>query len=118
MLGGNILKTTQLFTPIAFHCHKKTGKKSEKWDGVVTRLIHYQSHYEILIQSRSSIMVTFGTTSHGTFACIPDFGVGCHLADLRDKFWNTEKLSQVLGKVDGITVAQALYALADSGMVS
>jgi hypothetical protein len=28
-------------------------------------------------------------------------------------FWNTEKLTSVLGEVDGITVAQALYALAD-----
>lgn len=44
---------------------------------------------------------------------MPDFGAGCHLASLKDKFWNTEKLTEVLGKVDGITVASALYALAD-----
>lgn len=58
-------------------------------------------------------MVLFGETSRGGFACMPDFGAGCHLTDLKDKFWNTEKLTQVLGKVDGITVATALCALAD-----
>ena len=42
-----------------------------------------------------------------------DFGAGCHLVDLKDKFWNTEKLVEVLGTADGITVATALYALAD-----
>lgn len=44
---------------------------------------------------------------------MPDYDTGCHLSDLKDKFWNSEKLTAVLGEVDGITVAQALYALAD-----
>ncbi len=44
---------------------------------------------------------------------MPDFGAGCHLVNPRDLFWNTEKLVSVLGKVDGITVATALNALAD-----
>lgn len=44
---------------------------------------------------------------------MPDFRVGCHLTDLKDSFWNTEKLIQVLGKVDGITVAAALSSIAN-----
>ena len=44
---------------------------------------------------------------------MPDFGAGCHLVNLKDKFLNTEKLVKVLGKVDGITVATALYSMAD-----
>jgi len=44
---------------------------------------------------------------------MPDFGAGCHLADLKDRFWNTEQLTKVLGKVDGVTVSTALCALAD-----
>lgn len=44
---------------------------------------------------------------------MPDHAVGCHLSDLEDKFWNTEQLIPILGEVDGITVAQALYTLAD-----
>jgi len=85
----------------------------ERWKGTIHRLINYGSHFEIRIDSRSGIMVLFGKTSQGGFACMPDYNTGCHLSDFKDKFWNTEKLTAVLGKVDGITVAEALYALAD-----
>lgn len=44
---------------------------------------------------------------------MPDFGTGCHLADLEDRFYNTEQLTKVLGKVAGITVSTALCTLAD-----
>lgn len=84
---------------------------SERWQGKIKKFIDYGSHFEIFIESRSSILILFGKTSLGGFACIPDFQVGCHLTNLKDKFWNTEKLSSVLGNVDGITVATALYQL-------
>jgi hypothetical protein len=89
------------------------GTEKEEWEGSISKIIGYGSHYEIMIQSRSSIMVLFGTTSRGGFASMPDFGAGCHLINLKDKFWNTEKLVEVLGRVDGITVATALYSLAE-----
>jgi hypothetical protein len=50
---------------------------------------------------------------YGGFACLPDYNVCCHLSDLYDKVWNTEKLVGVLGDDAGITVANALYAFAD-----
>ena len=96
-----------------FECVLKKGKRTEKWDGQITRLKKYGSHYEMLILSRSSIMVTFGKSSSGAFSCMPDFGAGCHLVDFKDLFWNTESLTRVLGKIDGITVATALCAIAD-----
>jgi hypothetical protein len=96
-----------------FSCVNETEFKKEIWEGVITKLVRYGSHYEILIKSRSSIMVLFGKSSRGGFASMPDFGAGCHLIDFKDKFWNTEKLTEVLGKVDGITVATALYTLSD-----
>lgn len=86
------------------------GKKS--WIGSITMLKNYGTHYEFMIQSRSSIMVIFGKTSLGYFACMPDFNVGCHLVSLNDTFWNTEKLVEVLGVADGVTVASALLFLA------
>ena len=89
----------------------KYGKKS--WNGNVTMLKNYGSNYEIMIQSRSSIMIILGKCSIGHFACIPDFNAGCHLSHLNDLFWNTERLSTVLGRVDGITVASALLFLAE-----
>lgn len=69
------------------------------------------THYECLIQSRSSILLVFGKTLRGYFACMSDFEVGCHLANLNDVFWNTERLTAVLGIVDGVTVAAALLHL-------
>jgi len=96
-----------------FECVEQANTEDERWEGTITKFTRYQNHYEIKIESRSSIMVLFGRTSRGAFACIPDFGVGCHLVDLKDRFWNTEQLTGLLGKVDGITVATALYTLAD-----
>jgi len=98
---------------ISFDCKMKTDDKTELWKGVIPGVLNHGSHFEIRIESRSGIMVVFGKTSRGGFACMPDFGAGCHLVDLKDTFWNTEQLTAVLGEVDGITVAQALYALAD-----
>lgn len=94
-----------------FNCELKTKNRKEKWHGEIIRFINHGSHCEVLIESRSSILIIFGKTSQGAFASMPDFEVGCHLVDLSDKFWNQEKLCSVLGKVDGITAATALYEL-------
>ncbi len=44
---------------------------------------------------------------------MPNYDAGCHLSDIKDRFWNAEQLTATLGEVDGITVAEALYTLAD-----
>ena len=87
----------------------KHRKKS--WSGSISLFKAHGTHYEFLIQSRSSIMVVFGKTSRGYFACMPDFNAGCHLVKLNDVFWNSERLIAVLGVVDGVTVASALLYL-------
>ena len=102
---------------ISFECVKKCRRKTERWSGIIPGIIQHGSHYEIRIESRSGIMVVFGKTTRGGFACMPDFGVGCHLVNLKDIFWNSEKLTAVLGEVDGITVASALYALDEKGIL-
>jgi hypothetical protein len=96
-----------------FKCVNETEEGKETWTGKIVSIKNYGSHYEIRIESRSGILVLVGKTSMGNFACIPDFDAGCHLAKLDDKFYSAEKLCQVLGKVDGITVASALFAIAD-----
>lgn len=95
-----------------FLCEREIGNLKEKWSGIISRLKNFGSHFEIQIESRSSLTVLFGETSRGYFASIPDFNAGCHLVDPQDVFWNTESLAGVLGKVDGITVATALYHIA------
>lgn len=86
----------------------------DEWEGVISNLTKQINVYEFWIKSRTSIMVVFGSTSRGGFACFPDFQVGCHLTNLKDKFWNTEQLVRILGEVDGVTVSTALYELSES----
>jgi len=94
-----------------FECVRFVGKRAERWTGKIKSIKKLGNHYEICIESRTSILVIFGQTSHGHFACMPDFDAGCHLADFQDIFWNTERLTRAIGKVDGITVATALKML-------
>lgn len=98
---------------MVFECVNKRKHGSEKWIGKIINLKSYGAHYEIEIESRSKILVLYGKTTSGAFACMPDFGAGCYIVNPEDEFWNTEQLTRVLGKVDGITVAAALKVLAD-----
>ena len=82
--------------------------KNEQWQGTIESVYNHGSHYEMKIESRSGIRVFFGKSIAGNFLSAPDFGAGCHLADLSNKFWNSEQLIRVLGPIDGITVAEAL----------
>lgn len=95
---------------IIFKC---SDDRNEKWTGRIVSLYGYGNLYEMVVESRSRILVIFGKTNQGGFACMPDFGVGCHLVDLKDEFWNTEMLIRKLGTVDGITVASAFHILKD-----
>lgn len=100
-----------------FKCERNIHGKStrkEHWDGEISSYENYGSHYELVINSRSRLVVLLGKTSCGNFACIPDFGVGCHLSHLDDIFYNTERLCKILGKIDGITVANALACFYDT----
>lgn len=96
-----------------FECVHKKKSGNEKWICEITKFKNYGSHYEIVIESSSRIHVLFGKTALGGFACMPDFGVGCHMIELENESWNTEQLVGVLGKIDGITVATALKELSD-----
>lgn len=97
-----------------FQCINKTKTKKEIWQGRITSLINYGGHIELRIESRSGILILVGKTSQGIFACMPDYNAGCYLANLKDIFYSTEKLTYAMkNKVDGITVAYALAAIAD-----
>ena len=97
---------------VQFECKRNIDKnKIEKWEGIIPRITNYGTHCEIRIEARSGIMAVFGKVSRGGFVCLPDHGVGCHIANLNDKYWNIESLLEVLDEVDAITVAEALFAL-------
>ncbi len=93
----------------SFSCENK----GELWCGQIKYIKNYGSHYEMRVEARSGITIIFGETISGNFLCVPAFNVGCELAYLKDKFWNSERLIYILGEVDGITVAEALSYVSD-----
>jgi hypothetical protein len=95
---------------LVFECTQKIGNRTVKWDGHV-QLLRAGNPSEMIVTARGSYFhVIFGESSYGRYLCIPNWGVGNELADLMDLFWNTERLSKSMKKVDAISVASALAA--------
>jgi len=86
----------------------KCSFKKQRWTASIAMIKNYGSHLEFRIESLSSITILFGKTSLGYFACIPDFGAGCHLVEPDNENYNREKLISVMNTIDGVTVARAL----------
>ncbi|MEG1256385.1 DUF6618 family protein [Clostridium sp.] len=63
---------------------------------------------EVQFLKNSSLHIIIGKTSFGKFVCIPNYNVGCYLSRFNDLFWNSEKLSELMGEVDGVTAATAI----------
>lgn len=105
----------EILPNLNFNCVEQEETGPNKWDGSIRRIKFYGSHFEMKVTGRGSdIMVLFGETSQGWFACMPDYNAGCHLSGfLSDKFYNTERLSEAIGVVDGITVASAIHYIAN-----
>jgi hypothetical protein len=92
-----------------FRCSQtKKNKKIEYWKGTIKCLKEGKDLVEIYVESRSSLHIVIGKTKYGNFVCIPNYDVGCYLSRFNDIFWNTEKLTSLIGEVDGITVARAI----------
>jgi hypothetical protein len=84
-----------------------------KWKAKVKNVTNRGNCYEIRIESRSGLTIIVGQYSAGWFVCIPGWnagaGLSCHLGDT---FYNTEVLTEAIGVVDGVTVAQVLAQIA------
>ena len=92
-----------------FICANKTGKRLIKWSGIITNLKGSARQCEFEVQSRGSYYhVIIGKHDYGHYVCVPNWNVGCELADYSDLFWNTERLSKQLRTADAITVATAI----------
>lgn len=102
---------------VDFCCTRKYASTKEQWLGHVSSINHYGGHVELFIAGRSSIRVLCGESRNGLWACIPDYDAGCVLSNYKDTYYNTESLYRAMkNKVDAITVAEALRALADKGL--
>lgn len=93
---------------MTFSCEYGECGLSESWDGYITKVLKFGSHYEMRIVSRSSITVIFGRSYCGYFICIPDDGASCQVAYLNQTKYITKKLIPTIGEIDASTVAYAL----------
>jgi len=99
---------------VIFEC----SLEQEHWEGCISHINDLKNYCELYISARSNLYVIVGRTTFGNFACIPTFEVSCSLSHFNDKFYNTEKLCRILGSVDGITVAEAIFIASKKGYLS
>lgn len=59
----------------------------------------------------SAMHIIIGEYEYGRYLCIPDWGVGSPLAGLDDDFWNRKQLERRIGRVEAITVSEAIKTL-------
>lgn len=98
---------------IEYECRQTSGKRTTKWLCTM-KLKRDTSPYELEISARgSSYRVLFGKHTYGNFLCIPNWDIGCELADFSDIYWNTERLSKHLNKADALSIAKALVVIKD-----
>lgn len=95
-----------------YQCILERDNRKEHWQGEI-RLIRYSdTWYEAEITGRGTYFhVIAGKHRYGNYICIPNHDVGSELSGFRDLFWNTERLSGLIKKVDAITVAHGLCHL-------
>lgn len=82
------------------------------WKGYIDGICCHDGIIEMDVSGRGSAMhVIIGEYAYGRYLCIPDWGVGSPLAGLGDSFWNREQIERRMGRVDAITVSEAVKAL-------
>ena len=97
-----------------YQCTFISGRRKERWQGEIRLISHSGIYYEVEITGRGTYFhVIAGRHHYGNFICIPNHDVGSELSEYQDLFWNTERLSGLLKKVDAVTVANGLCHLGD-----
>ena len=92
-----------------FKCVKLSGKHKTTWTGQIYEIKGIKENCEMKVTARGShFHVIFGSHSYGNYLCIPNWNVGCELADYSDMFWNYEQLSTIIRYTDAITIATAV----------
>ncbi len=91
-----------------FDCIATINGRFEIWEGKIMQIISFGSHYEIHIKGISCFWVITGPCSAGWFACIPDCNATCFLINPTSYQQTAGKLINILGVVNGVTVASAL----------
>lgn len=91
----------------------KAPVHEREWNGHVRIVAQTANVVELIIEGRGSYMDTIiGKYRIGLYICIPAINVGCPISSMSDFFWNRNRLSEQMNRIDAITVAWALEAAA------
>lgn len=91
-----------------FECIRSVDSKKEIWNGEITSYAINNKSIDIYVQSRSSFHIIIGKSTYGNYVCVPNFNSSCYFSTFGDVFWNTERLVELIGEVDCITVVNAI----------
>lgn len=92
-----------------FKCIKSSGKRKITWSGKINNIRGSKGNCEMEVSARGYFYhVIFGSHTYGNYVCVPNWNVGCELADYSDLFWNIEHLSRIISNQDAITIATAV----------
>lgn len=97
-----------------FECRNESARSrtDRSWIGRVEQVKKKGAFVEAKILGKGSAMhVIIGEYQYGRYLCIPRWGIGSDLAELTDRFWNRERLEEILSRADAITVSEALNVI-------
>lgn len=95
-----------------YQCVLKEKAGTETWKGEIHLLNVRPGQYEAEINGRGTYFhILAGHHKYGNYLCIPNHDVGCELSEFSDLFWNTQRISGLMRRVDAVTVAAGLAAL-------
>lgn len=87
--------------------------EDQVWDCTVNNYEEYQGYKKANVSGRgSSIDFLYGTTNDYNWIALPVQEIATTLSSFTDTFWNSEKLTSLIGEVDAMTIACALSHLA------
>jgi len=100
-----------------FFCENTEAKyaRDRIWKGKIGQIWQHDGVIEMDVTGRGSAMhVIIGEYKYGKYLCMPEWGVGSPLAELDDNFWNREQLEKQIGRVDALTLSEALKTLSEN----
>ncbi|MGL5435152.1 MAG: DUF6618 family protein [Lachnospiraceae bacterium] len=99
-----------------FECRNEEAqnRNDQSWNGSVEGIQKNGNIVEAKILGKGSAMhVIIGEYQYGRYLCIPRWGIGSDLSELKDRFWNRERLEQILSRADAITISEALKSISE-----
>lgn len=98
-----------------YTCYGKNNMKPKQWQGEIKAMRLGVNFVELEIDSRGSYFhILVGRHRYGNFICIPNWNIGTEIAEMTDRFWNLERITNYypkLHKVDAISIVDGLVAV-------